>query len=252
MFRSTHPRAFAGLAAAAVCASFLLAACSGASPEPSPQATDDAATEKFIACLQAGGLDARTGQNGRVLVKVPIEVDSEGGIEMGPPPKAGGGGNVSLEIIDGSAYQGVDDADSFLEEWGIAPIYADCEAEVPEFEQPSADFGGPDGEGLDPELDAAQTELLLAFAECARENGVADFPDPEDASMVLPESIDEATLRSILTACGDDLADSEAPLSVRLQGSPGQGGGEDLGRVFEDFPELTDKGLMVSAGAGER
>lgn len=253
MFRSTHRRASTGLAAAAVCVSFLLTACSGASPEPSPQATDAAATEKFIACLRAGGLDARTSPNGRVLVKVPIDVDSEGRIEeMGPPPKAGGGGNVSLEIIDGSAYQGVDDADSFLEEWGITPIYADCEAEVPEFEQPSADFGEPGGEGLDPELEAAQTELLLAFAECARENGVADFPDPEDGSMVVPESVDEATLRSILTACGDDLADSEAPLSVRLQGDPGQSGGDDLGRVFEDFPELTDKGLMVSAGVGER
>lgn len=252
MFRSTHRRASTGLAAAAVCVSFLLTACSGASPEPSPQATDAAATEKFIACLRAGGLDARTSPNGRVLVKVPIDVDSEGRIEeMGPPPKAGGG-NVSLEIIDGSAYQGVDDADSFLEEWGITPIYADCEAEVPEFEQPSADFGEPGGEGLDPELEAAQTELLLAFAECARENGVADFPDPEDGSMVVPESVDEATLRSILTACGDDLADSEAPLSVRLQGDPGQSGGDDLGRVFEDFPELTDKGLMVSAGVGER
>ena len=251
MFRSTHRRAFAALAGAAVCASFLLTACSGAFPEPSPPATDNAATERFIACLQAGGLDARTSQDGRVLVKVPIDVDSEGRPEEMPPPPKSGGGEISLHLHDGSVYQSVDDAESFLEEWGITAIYADCETEVPEFEQPSSDLGDPGGEGLDPELEAAQTELLLAFAECARENGISDFPDPEDASMVVPESIDEATLRSILTACGDDLADSEAPLSVRLEGI-GQSGGDDLGRVFEDFPELTDNGLMVSAGAGER
>ncbi|WP_157007195.1 hypothetical protein [Agromyces laixinhei] len=251
-FRSTDRRALAGLTAAVASALVLLTACSGASPEQSPQASDNAATEKFIACLRAGGLEARTSENGRVLVKVPIDVDSDGRVEeeMGPPPKSGGG-NVSMEIIDDSAYQGVDDADSFLEEWGITPIYADCEAEVPEFEQASADLGEPGGEGLEPELAAAQTELLLAFAVCARENGVAEFPDPEDGAMVVPESLDEATLRSILTACSDDLADSEAPLAVRLQGNPGQNG-DDLGGVFEDFPELTDKGLMMMAGTGER
>jgi hypothetical protein len=251
MFRSTHRRVTAGLAGAAICASLLLTACSGASPEPSPEASDDAATEKFIACLQAGGLDARTGQDGRVSVKVPIDADAEGRVEMGPPPKSGGGGSVSIEVVDGAVYQSVDDADSFLEEWGITPIYADCEAEVPEFEQPASDMGGAGGPELDPEVAAAQTELLLAFAECARENGVADFPDPEDASMVVPATVDEDTFRSILTACGDDLADSEAPLSLKLEGTPDEGGG-DVSGVLEDFPELTDKGLMVSAGVGEQ
>ena len=186
-----------------------------------------------------------------MLVKVPIEVDSNGRIEAPPaPPKDGGKGmgSSTMTVIDGAAYQSADSAEGFPEEYGITPIYADCEAEVPEFEQPEADMGGP-ADGLDPEVLAAQTELLLDFAECARENGVADFPDPADGEMVIPATVDAETFRGLLTECSAALADSEAPLSIRLEegGDP-----QDFGAVFDDFPELTDNGLGMSAQAGER
>ncbi|QEO14285.1 hypothetical protein FLP10_07535 [Agromyces intestinalis] len=248
MSRSIHTRSVAALTATALAAGCvsLLAACSAASPESTARGLD-AATERFIACLQAGGLDTRTTENGRVLVKVPIEVDADGIPEPVAPPEGEPGGEVSLEVIDGAVYQSVDDPADFADDWGIEPIYADCLAEVPDFEQASNDFGAPDDD-LDPEVAAAQTELLLAFAECAREQGVTDFPDPEQGSMVVPASVDEDTLRSILDACSSDLADSEAPLSVRMEAIPDAPGG-DLGRVFEDYPELTDHGLMVTVGA---
>src|SRR5215218_918578 len=218
MYRSTNRTAFARLAAVAVCATFLLTACAGGSPNASETPGVDAATERFVACLQAGGLDARTDEHdGRVLVKVPIEVDSDGRIEaQAAPPKEGGTGtgSTTMTVIEGSVYQSVDSADSFPEEYGITPVYADCEAAVPEFEQPEADMRGP-ADDLDPEVLAAQTELLLDFAECARENGVADFPDPADGSMVIPATVDAETLRGLLTECSAALADSEAPLSIR-------------------------------------
>ncbi|MEU6250864.1 hypothetical protein [Glycomyces sp. NPDC047010] len=87
-----------------------------------------------------------------------------------------------------------DDAD----DGGVASVDGDASE--------SADDGGGDGEDL------SGFEEALAYSQCMRDNGVTDFPDPEQngdggISLGLPEGIDpdDETFKAAEEACEDQM-----------------------------------------------
>ncbi len=116
------------------------------------------------------------------------------GLSNFPDPSAGPGGegfngigvtNTGLLTVDGINFAG--------------PALKTAEKACQEYLPP----GGPP-----PQLSAAQTERLLAFARCMRTHGVANFPDPGGGGPVKiaggPNGINPQApgFRQAVTACG--------------------------------------------------
>ncbi|WP_035739050.1 hypothetical protein [Glycomyces arizonensis] len=80
----------------------------------------------------------------------------ENGVEDFPDPEQQEGGGMSLSLP-----KGIDPDDEVFKAAEEA-----CEEYMP---------GPGEGEGIDPDI----YEALVEYAECMRENGVEDFPDPE-------------------------------------------------------------------------
>ena len=234
--------------AAMVAAVVVLAGC-GAAP-PAGEGTEAAA--RFVACLTAGGVQAKIGEDvgGMVLVR------SDAGVTMTPAGQSGmtsGYGSEDVDAPEGSqalmhlgdadgSWIAVTDAGYFL---AIDPfvheVYAACEAEHPEFRQPEYDPG--DDPVLRQQL-ADQTEAGIAFARCARDAGfdvVATKHRWGGNSRALIIGDGEGVFRALLAACPDEAA---AGIAWMIDGELGF----DWLAVLEDVVGPTSGGVSVQSG----
>lgn len=192
-----------GIAGLALAAALALSGCSGEAADEGgePEPGSEAATA-FLACLTSKGVDARINDQGMVLVRdaqlQPVDGDS---IEIGSGSDTGA---LLIEGDDaGNQWVAAASADYFAEDPDTHEAYAACEREHPSFEQPAFD------PAADPEfrrMQEEQTEAALAFAQCARENGEPEFPDPDPEQMgglMLPDGMTEDGFRAIVEACYD-------------------------------------------------
>jgi hypothetical protein len=206
------------LAAAGAAALFTtLAGCSllGASPDPTAtSAANDALAAKFVACLTEQDQTAKIVDGGMVGLLLPEGADDAGGMMMGSPADEGGGSSeptmVMMMMDDDGAWQISNTAAGYPEEGGMREAWAACELEVPDFEQPEPDLSGAESAGLSME---DQLEASLAFADCARENGYADFADPTEYGELDIPSMSEDEFRALLDACADTLEDVGLPMT---------------------------------------
>jgi hypothetical protein len=113
--------------------------------------------------------------------------------------------------------------------------------------------GGPSASPTGPSEENMQ-ERMLAYAQCMRENGIPDFPDPDFSdngrgmSLRLPEGTDAEKV---------DAANQKCRQHMPNGGEPGQADPEMLERLrkfaqcmrdngFPDFPDPGDGGLMIN------
>jgi hypothetical protein len=221
-----------GAAFGALAVLFALAGCSLLNPEQpaNPVTTGDADTVKFVACLTAQGQTAKIVEGGMVGMLLSDDAAPEGtggatleGEEGGPT------GTTSVTSDNEGEWQSSTTAEGYPEDNGMREAWTTCEAEVPDFEQPEPDISGDDTS-----TDAEQAEALLAFAECARDAGYADFPDPaDDGSMNLPAGITEDGFRQLLEECFDP----EKPMAVFVDEQTSDSLDFDLGAVMREFVE---------------
>lgn len=222
-----------------------LSGCSllgGADPEPTDDtAANDAAAAKFVACLIDQGQTAKILDGGMVGLLLP-----EGFADQGPGDEGtftsnedGGGGDgddeqpnmTAIMKDDEGEWQSSTSAAGYPEENGMRDAWLACEEEVPEFEQPEPDMNG-DGPGT--VTAEEQMEVALAFADCARENGYADFPDPgESGSMALPADITEDGFRQLL----EDCYDVHSQTGFMIEKETADSLDFDLMSVMQDFME---------------
>ena len=173
----------------------LLAGCTSA-----PVAEfEPGAAGRFVACLNAAGQTAKIIEGGQVALLMP-DMSGEGTVEA-PVPSGGGSVAPSAAVVmdEDGAWMAAGAADGYPEGGGMRAAWAGCEAEVPEFEQPSPNLGG---EGLEMISSEEILQAGLDFAACARDEGYADFADPDEHGMVsYPAGISEDEFRELLTAC---------------------------------------------------
>lgn len=234
-----------GAAVGALAVLLALAGCSLLNP-PQPAntaATGDADAVRFVACLTAQGQTAKIVEGGMVgmLLSDDAAPDGTGGATLeGDGPT----GTTSVTSDNEGEWQSSTTADGYPEDNGMRDAWLACEAEVPEFEQPEPDIGGDD-----PSNDAEQTEALLAFADCARDAGYADFPDPEDdGSMNLPADITEDGFRQLLEECFDP----EKPMAIFVDEQTSESLDFDLGAVVRDFVESHPEFRPTDGSGGSR
>lgn len=182
-----------------------LTGCSGtpdeaADPAPSDGGDSDTAAA-FLACLTSAGVEAKINDSGQVLIKQPIETD-DGVMSMSSDDQ----GLLGMEIDDsGDTWVVPVSADYLQDDPDAQEAYAACENEHADFSQPHADPLADD-----PGLEADQQEqeiAALAFAQCARDNGSAQFEDPDFSqanALMLPEAMTEAEFRALLEACWEE------------------------------------------------
>ncbi len=211
MNHATRRGAFA--ASAVLLAAGALTACAGGPGGGGDPAANDAAAARFVACLNAAGQTAKVLDGGQVGLLMP-EIDLDGGGAGTITAPEGGDGPVSSMAVfmdEDGAWMASSSADGYPVDGGMREAWTDCEAEVPEFEQPTPDMSGT---GLTPVSRVDMLESSLAFAECARDEGYADFPDPDADGMVdFPSGMTEDGFRALLEACLPDDGMSFLPVS---------------------------------------
>lgn len=182
------------VAVAALLSGVLLAGCGGSSPSPAG-ATAGGATAGGSASGASTGRS--TGPPGAFAFSKCMRAN---GVSNFPDPKAGGG----LEFQTGA---GVVSSPAFK------VAQAKCRKLLPE--------GGPPGPGTTSHPSAQTLAKLVKVAECMRQHGVPQFPDPRTSVPASPSSIREITdfdgaillfpttinlqapaYRQALTACG--------------------------------------------------
>jgi len=207
-----------------------LAGC--ATPAPSTVEPDGARGE-FMVCLEAAGETVKVVEGGLVAVLLPEEPDSG---DVSPPDEFGGGW-VTLTTDAEGAWQASHSAEGFSENGTIRAAYALCEDQVPAFEQPDPEALMDEDSGAV----AERVEASLAFAECARENGFADFADPTtNGSLNFPVTISEDQFRTVVEACVDAVGE----VGLHLAG--------DIGEVDFDWMSVLDEmrlGIPISGPA---
>jgi len=213
-----------------------LAGCSllGASPEPTDtSAANDALAAKFVACLTEQGQTAKIMEGGMVAVLLPGEFADDGPGELSTSSDGGDGntnGMVAIMQDDDGQWMAATDAEAFPEDDGIRDAWVACQDEVPDFEQPEPPMNG----GGDTVTAEDQVEAALDFAQCARDNGYADFPDPGDhGEMNLPTDISEDGFRQLL----EDCFDPEKPMGLMIDKETADALDFDLMSVMQDFME---------------
>jgi hypothetical protein len=182
-----------------------LAACTAAPPaEDDDTAAQEALAAKFVACLTDEGQTAKILDGGMVGLLLPDGVDEAGGgTAMGGPPEGDDSGKPTMVMIaqdDDGTWQMANSAEGYPEEGGMRDAWAACEATLPDFEQPEPDLSGMEGNTVTIE---DQIEASLAFADCARENGYADFADPDENGQLDFPPMSEDEFRTLLDACAD-------------------------------------------------
>ncbi|MCU1440355.1 MAG: hypothetical protein JWP85_1352 [Rhodoglobus sp.] len=205
MFNSTTRRPIAALSLL-LGAVIVLAGCSPAATEQPDDAANDALAAQFVACLEGEGQTAKIVDGGMVGLLVPDGVENEDGFmssQDGPSDSEDGGGSSAPVMVmmdeDGNRWQVSTEAAGFPEEGGMRDAWAACEEEIPDFEQPEPDMSGATSVTKDEAI-----EVGLAFAACARDEGYADFADPDtNGMMTIPSYFTEDEFRSLLEACFD-------------------------------------------------
>jgi hypothetical protein len=185
----------ASLGAVLLFAALALSGCSpsDADPEATDNASNDSAATAFVACLMAEGQSAKILDGGYVGILMSEDID------LGEPNA--GGSPVIVVMDDDGEWVAPSDADGLPEDGGLRDAWAACADEVPEFVQPEPTMSGGDPTAPDAE---EQMEIALAFAECARESGYPDWPDPdENGAMAFPDGLTEDGFRSVLEDCFD-------------------------------------------------
>jgi hypothetical protein len=212
-----------------------LAGCSllGQSPEPeNTSAANDAAAAKFVACLTEQGQTAKIMDGGMVALLLAESFDDDGPGSFSSDDMGDGGpqGMVAIMQDDEGQWMASTSAEGYPEDGGLREAWQACETEVPEFEQPEPAMNG-EGDSVTAE---DQVEAALAFAQCARDSGFADFPDPgDDGSMNLPSDISEDGFRQLL----EDCFDPEKPMGLMIDKETADALDFDLMAVMQDFME---------------
>ena len=193
----------------AVVALFALSACTAPSgDDKAKDGANDAAAARFVTCLNDEGQTAKIIEGGQVGLLMPDAPADSATADGGMLSLESGGGGTGMTIFssdDEGTWIASTTADGYPEDGGLRAAWASCEEEVPEFTQPEPDISEADTEMISPEklIDAG-----LAFAECARKNGFADFADPDGEGMLeLPVGITEDETRTLFEACADAVED---------------------------------------------
>ena len=181
----------------------ILAACTAAPPEEDDTAEQEALAAKFVACLTDEGQTAKILDGGMVGLLLPEGVDEggSGGIASGGAPDGDEPSEPTMVMITEDAdgiWQVSSNAGGYPDEGGMREAWEACELEIPDFEQPEPDLSGMEGDMVSME---EQLEASLAFADCARENGYADFADPDENGQLDFPAMSEDEFRALLDAC---------------------------------------------------
>lgn len=190
-----------------------LIACTAPPPDEEDTAEQEALAAKFVACLTDEGQTAKILEGGMVGLLLPDGVEDDGGIAMGGPPDGGDSQEPTMVMItqdDDGTWQMSSNAGGYPEEGGMRDAWTACEAKVPDFEQPEPDLSGAEGFTVTME---EQLEASLAFADCARENGYADFADPDEHGQLTIPPVSEDEFRALLDACVDTLEGVGLPMT---------------------------------------
>jgi hypothetical protein len=143
------------LTVAALLSAVLVAGCGGSSPNPTT--TVGGATTSTVA---AGDGAASSGSNAQATGASPVAFAScmrANGVPNFPDPKAGGG-----FVIPAGANP-------------AAPAFMAAQVKCKKF----LPGGGPPGPGAKTHPSAQTLEKLVRIAQCMRQHGVPQFPDPE-------------------------------------------------------------------------
>jgi hypothetical protein len=213
MLLSRTAKTHAVFALPLLAAALVLSGCSAAPDEPDEDtAANDRAAAKFVACLIDQGQTAKIIEGGMVGMLLPEGEDGGPGLNS----SAGGDAPTSMSMMfqdDEGSWMASDAAGGYPEDGGMREAWTACAEEVPDFEQPAPDMSGGDGESHIVTREDA-IEAGLAFAACARENGYADFEDPDaEGQIAISSDFTEDTFRSLLEACSDVLGGMGIPIS---------------------------------------
>lgn len=180
----------------------VLAGCTALGTDDKGNSSGDAAAMKFVACLNGEGQTAKIINDGQVGVLMPqMGNEDEGGLMMGTEAGGEGAEPVTIAVFqdDEGSWMAGSSSEAYPEEGGYREAWTACEAEVPEFTQPQPDMSDAIIKGREEMIEAG-----LTFASCARDNGYADFEDPDaDGLLSVPFGITEDEFRSLLEACFD-------------------------------------------------
>ena len=220
-----------------------LIACTAPPPEEDDTAEQEALAAKFVACLTDEGQTAKILEGGMVGLLLPDGVEKEGNIAMGDSSEKGDSSEptmVAMTTDDDGTWQMSNTASGYPEEGGMRAAWEACEAELPDFEQPEPDLSG-DGKEIIITMEE-QIEASLAFADCARENGYADFADPDEFGQLDIPSVSEDEFRALLDACADTLGELGLPMTQESI----ERFDFDWGTVMREYFD----GIMVGSGGG--
>ena len=190
---------------AAAVAAMIALEISGCTPSEQEDVSDgDGAAAQFVACLRAGGVEAKISDemsgDAHVIVKVGDPVSAEG---SSVSSDSQGGGEMPLVMMADSEgpWVAAESSDYFADDPDTQDTYAECEEAHADFAQPEFD---PAGDPAVKEQIAAQQTAALEFAQCARDEGFAWVADPSPDSpgaIALPADLTEAEFRAVMTAC---------------------------------------------------
>ena len=190
-------------------AAAVLAGCS-APAQQGGGAGNDAAAVAFTACLNAAGQTAKIIDGGQVALLMSDD-DTESLTTEGPDAGGGVKSATAVFLDDDGAWMAASSAEGFPSGGGMREAWTGCEIDVPAFEQPEFDMSQVEGAGFSRE---DVIEASLAFAECARGEGYADFPDPDENGVLdFPTGMSEDSFRSLLEACVDEDSGFGIPIS---------------------------------------
>jgi hypothetical protein len=221
-----------------------LIACTAAPTEPDDTAEQEALAAKFVACLTDEGQTAKILEGGMVGLLLPEGVGDDGEMAMGGGPGEGEPSERTMVMIsedEDGTWQAANNAAGYPEEGGMRDAWEACETELPDFEQPEPDLSEAEGNMISME---DQLEASLEFADCARENGYADFADPNDHGQLSIPPVSEDEFRALLDACADTLEGVGLPMTQESI----EGFDFDWMAVMEDYFD----NIMVGGGTSGR
>lgn len=199
----------------AVFALFALSACSAPSgDDKAKDGANDKAAARFVTCLTDEGQTAKIVEGGQVGLLMP-DAPGDGGMgtlsDSTMTATAGEGDEMAMSMIfsdEDGTWLASTAASGYPEEGGQRAAWEKCEEKVPEFTQPEPDMSAAEGATT---MSVSPEDLIesgLAFAACARENGFADFADPDaDGMLEMPVGITEDEARTLLEACAEKTGD---------------------------------------------
>jgi hypothetical protein len=206
--------------AAGAAAAIILSGCSesdpsvaSAKPDESPAAVSKPgvpkASQDFADCLKAEGVEN-------------VTIDPDGGVYLGLSAEAGKDGSTTIEETTSELYE---------------KAKSTCQAKVTAY-APPADTGT----SATPD----QVKAAVAFAECARQNGFASWPDPGKlADLEVPAGTTKEQFTSLLKTCKDTLAPKPD-----ANGGIAYTGPNFTGAIDDEWRGLVDEILLAGTGAG--